>query len=146
MQVRHQSLFICSKIKLYEDYKKIEFLVPSIRHRNCLDKFLLDESFPNNKLGGIAFYIRSMATPGNVKKSCTYWDSHYGDKNIILITGIQKPPNLSEINLLLSWEKKFLLEISKFKKLHLTRESPKTKYYQHYSKFDSNSFSSALSR
>ena len=73
-------------------------------------------------------------------------DSYYGHKNIILISGIHKPANLSEINFITILRKKFLLEISKFKKLHLTRESSKTKYYQHYSKFDSNSFSSALSR
>ena len=66
-------------------------------------------------------------------------DSYYGHKNLILISGIHKPANLSEINFI-------TILISKFKKLHLTRESSKTKYYQHYSKFDSNSFSSALSR
>ena len=38
MQVWHQFVFICAKIKLYGNWVKIEIFAPYARHQNCLDK------------------------------------------------------------------------------------------------------------
>ena len=56
MQGWRQTIFICFRIKFYEDWvsklnKKIGFFVPSTRHQNCLDNSLmLDLGFKLNLL------------------------------------------------------------------------------------------------
>ena len=72
MQVRHWSIFICFKIKLYEDrvWKlncEIGFFVPSTLHQNCLDKSLIRQLVRQSCIKFTMLYIKCRFSCGESK-------------------------------------------------------------------------------